>query len=171
MREFFPRHVQERIKEAQPSGGLTEASNNPGPSGVSASLQDPPRQRSVGPCWSCESFGHLADICPKKTNRYPCTFSSVLSTAFVCMPGVNHSTECTERKVGQSLAMLSFVRETLVLKTVPLLLMLLVTKVSMAQICLRVVSRLSQKIVLIMLMALIVKQVLILQISWILYRY
>ena len=73
-------------------------------------------------------------------------------------------------KQGQSLAMLTLVREILALKTVPLLLMFLVTKVSMIQICLTVVSRLNQKIVLIMLMVLIVKQVLlILQISLILY--
>ena len=77
-----------------------EALNNPGSSGVSASLQDPLRQRSVGLCWSCGGFGHLAANCPKKTKQYSFTFSSVLSAAFVCMPGVNHSTECTERKVG-----------------------------------------------------------------------
>lgn len=74
-----------------------EAPNNPGPSGVSAPLQGPPRQRSVGPYWSCEGFGHLAANCPKKTNQYPFTCSSV---PFVCMPGVNHSTEGTEPKVG-----------------------------------------------------------------------
>ena len=67
--------------------------------------------------------------------------------------------------------MLHLVREMLVLKTVPLLLMFLVRKLSITQICLAIVSRLSQKIVLIILMALIVKQVLILQISVILYRY
>ena len=77
-----------------------EAPNNPGPNGVSAPLQGRPRQRSVGPCWSCGGFGHLAANCPKKTNQYPFTCSSVLSTAFVCMLGVNHSTECTDPKVG-----------------------------------------------------------------------
>ena len=80
--------------------GQAQAPNNPDSSGVSAPLQGPPRQRSLGLCWCCGGFGHLVANCPKKTNQYPFTCSSVISTAFVCIPGVNHGTECIDPKVG-----------------------------------------------------------------------
>ena len=69
--------------------GPTDSPSNPGPSGgVPAG---PPRQRTLGPCWSCGNFGHLAVNCPKKTNQYPLSCAGVPSKSInvVCMSGVN----------------------------------------------------------------------------------
>ena len=78
--------------------GSTDSSSNPGPSGgVPAG---PPRQRTLGPCWSCGNFGHLAVNCPKKTNQYPLSCAGVSSENInvVCMCGVNidavHGSDC-----------------------------------------------------------------------------
>ena len=69
--------------------GPTDSSSNPGLSGgVPAG---PPRQRTLGSCWSCGNFGHLAANCPKKVNQYPLSCAGVPSgnVNVVCMSEVN----------------------------------------------------------------------------------
>ena len=69
--------------------GPADSSSNPGLSGgVPAG---PPRQRTLGSCWSCRNFGHLAANCPKKVNQYPLSCAGVPSgnVNVVCMSEVN----------------------------------------------------------------------------------
>ena len=57
--------------------GSTDSYSNPGPNGgVPAG---PPRQRTLGLCWSCGNFGNLAVNCLKKTNQYPLSCAGVPS--------------------------------------------------------------------------------------------